>query len=71
MRLWEINLYEDDDAPIALVKLWALFAILKGGQPNEEIISFILDGSFVLMLSYFVQPFYTQEKSMVFRRKDY
>ena len=30
MRLWEINLYEDDDAPIALVKLWAYFALLKG-----------------------------------------
>ena len=29
MRLWEINLYEDDDAPIALVELWAHFALLK------------------------------------------
>ena len=29
MRLWEINLYEDDDAPIALDKLWAHFALLK------------------------------------------
>ena len=29
MRLWEINLYEDDDTPIALDKLWAHFAILK------------------------------------------
>ena len=29
MRLWEINLYEDDDAPMTLVKLWAHFAILK------------------------------------------
>ena len=27
--MWEINLYEDDDAPIALDKLWAHFAILK------------------------------------------
>ena len=29
MRLWEINLYEDDDAPIALDKLWAFSALLK------------------------------------------
>ena len=30
MRLWEINLYEDDDAPIAFDKLRAFSAILKG-----------------------------------------
>ena len=29
MRLGEINLYEDDDAPIALGKLWAHFALMK------------------------------------------
>ena len=29
MRLWEINLYEDDDAPIAFDKLWAFSALLK------------------------------------------
>ena len=32
MRLWEINLYEDDDAPMALVELWVHFALLKEGQ---------------------------------------
>ena len=29
MRLWEINLSKNDDAPIAFDKLWAHFAILK------------------------------------------
>ena len=29
MRLWEINLSKNDDAPIAFDKLWAYFALLK------------------------------------------
>ena len=32
MRLWEINLYENEDVPIALDKLWAHFAYLKKYQ---------------------------------------
>ena len=30
MRLWEINLFKNAGTPIALDKLWAYFALLKG-----------------------------------------
>ena len=42
MRLWEINLYEDDDAPIALGKLWAHFAFLKEVMRMKKIWSILL-----------------------------
>ena len=40
--LWEINLYEDDDAPMALVELWVHFAILKEVMRMKKIWSILL-----------------------------
>ena len=36
IRLWEINLYENEDAPIALDKLWAHYAYLRKYQKYLE-----------------------------------
>ena len=35
MRLWEINLYKNDDTPIALDELWAYFAFQSVDSKNQ------------------------------------
>ena len=40
MRLWEINLCKKDGTPIALDKLWAYFALLRGGGKMRTTIAY-------------------------------